>query len=72
MFKILGCIAVCVQVHKSQDVASRRGKLTTEDIMFLVRKVCYLLLLIIFWIVMSNSVIVVLKAVLHHFFLRTL
>ncbi|KAH9534243.1 hypothetical protein CY35_18G097500 [Sphagnum magellanicum] len=25
-------------VHKAQDVASRRGKLTTEDIMFLVRK----------------------------------
>ncbi len=28
-----------MQVHKAQDVASRRGKLTTEDIMFLVRKV---------------------------------
>ncbi|KAJ7571697.1 hypothetical protein O6H91_01G173500 [Diphasiastrum complanatum] len=26
-------------IHKSQDVASRRGKLSTEDIMFLVRKV---------------------------------
>jgi len=25
-------------VHKSQNVASRRGKLTTEDVMFLVRK----------------------------------
>ncbi|KAJ7524568.1 hypothetical protein O6H91_17G011900 [Diphasiastrum complanatum] len=25
-------------IHKSQDVASRRGKLSTEDIMFLVRK----------------------------------
>lgn len=25
-------------MHKAQDVASRRGKLTTEDIMFLVRK----------------------------------
>ena len=25
-------------VHKSQSVASRRGKLTTEDVMFLVRK----------------------------------
>ncbi|BBM98656.1 transcription initiation factor TFIID subunit 13 [Marchantia polymorpha subsp. ruderalis] len=25
-------------VHKAQDVASKRGKLTTEDIMFLVRK----------------------------------
>ncbi|MCO5578097.1 hypothetical protein L7F22_031935 [Adiantum nelumboides] len=25
-------------VHKAQDIASRRGKLTTEDLMFLVRK----------------------------------
>ncbi|CAM6120138.1 unnamed protein product [Calypogeia fissa] len=25
-------------IHKAQEVASRRGKLTTEDIMFLVRK----------------------------------
>ncbi|KAL2629952.1 hypothetical protein R1flu_014638 [Riccia fluitans] len=25
-------------IHKAQDVASRRGKLTTEDVMFLVRK----------------------------------
>eukprot|EP00249_Psilotum_nudum_P004463 c17983_g1_i1 orf=303-758(-) len=25
-------------VHKSHDIASRRGKLTTEDLMFLVRK----------------------------------
>ncbi|KAG6546983.1 hypothetical protein Mapa_011599 [Marchantia paleacea] len=25
-------------IHKAQDVASKRGKLTTEDIMFLVRK----------------------------------
>lgn len=71
MFKILGYLAVCVQVHKSQDVASRRGKLTTEDIMFLVRKVRYLLL-ILFWTAMSNSVITVLEAVLHHCFLRTL
>eukprot|EP00250_Pteridium_aquilinum_P001462 c11652_g1_i2 orf=136-561(+) len=25
-------------VHKAQDIASRRGKLTTEDLVFLVRK----------------------------------
>lgn len=29
---------VTEMVHKAQDVASRRGKLTTEDLMFLVRK----------------------------------
>ena len=28
-----------VQIHKAQDNASRRGKLTVEDIMFLIRKV---------------------------------
>ncbi|KAH7446722.1 hypothetical protein KP509_01G070500 [Ceratopteris richardii] len=29
---------VTEMVHKAQDIASRRGKLTTEDLMFLVRK----------------------------------
>ncbi|KAI5056304.1 hypothetical protein GOP47_0028122 [Adiantum capillus-veneris] len=30
---------VTEMVHKAQDIASRRGKLTTEDLMFLVRKI---------------------------------
>lgn len=29
------------QVHKAQDIASRRGKLLTEDFLFLIRKVPY-------------------------------
>lgn len=28
-----------LQVHKAQDVASKRGKLLTEDFLFLIRKV---------------------------------
>lgn len=35
-----------LQVHKAQDIASKRGKLLTEDFLFLIRKVCSALLII--------------------------
>lgn len=35
-----------LQVHKAQDIASKRGKLLTEDFLFLLRKVCSALLII--------------------------
>ena len=39
-----------LQVHKAQDIASKRGKLLTEDFLFLIRKVnrkCLLIVLML-------------------------
>lgn len=33
--------ATFLQVHKAQDIGSKRGKLSVEDFLYLIRKVSY-------------------------------
>lgn len=35
-----------MQAHKAQDIASKRGKLLTDDFMFLIRKVPFFMWLV--------------------------
>lgn len=36
---ILSIVDDCIQVQKAQEVAAKRGRFTTEDVLFLIRKV---------------------------------
>lgn len=54
-----------MQVHKAQDFASKRGKLLTDDFLFLVRKV----LVIVYFMEDSSATLVIKKC---YIFLSTL
>lgn len=54
-----------MQVHKAQDFASKRGKLLTDDFLFLVRKV----LVIVYFMEDSSATLVIKKS---YIFLSTL